>query len=263
MRRIGVFLLALLVTCSVLLPETEAVYRLGKRKGPADVLREADLAQRMDELSQGRLLAEGGYSAGGVWAKMEAVIDAPPALVWQLFIQANDWKDYGIPFLFDSRAVPREIVDAAQSLTDVNDVYKLIGNRVIDPAETRQQGGKWTSYVFQFVNVKWPLPDRWVINEDQYDETKIKDGIYKASWDMVAGDVKINQGSMILRPFEGDPHKTRMVYIVNVHPGSWIPRFLMKGVVTKSMPDAIEAIRRTAAKVQNKPLWPPPTPTPQ
>ena len=263
MWRLAVSFLALLLTLTIALPDSDAVYRLGKRKGPDDVLQAMDLPQRLDQLGQGKLFAEGGYSEEGVWAKMEAVIAAPPALVWQLFIQSNDWKDYGIPFMFDSRAVSREIVEAAKSLSDVNDVYKLIGNRVFNPTESRREGGKWTSYVFQFVNVKWPLPDRWVINENRYDETKIAADVYRVTWDMQAGDVKINQGSMVLQPFEGDPEKTRMVYTVNVHPGSWVPRFLMKGVVTKSMPDAIRAIRRAAGKAQHKPPWPPPLADPQ
>ena len=62
---------------------------------------------------------------------------------------------------------------------------------------------------------------------------------------------------MILQPFEGNPSRTRMVYIADVHPGAWVPRFLMKNVVTKSMPDAIKAIRRAAAKAQGRPPWPP------
>lgn len=253
------FLLGLVASFLVLVflsPSLDAVYRLGKRKGPNDVLREADLGERLDQLRAGHLFAEGGYSADGVWAKMEAVIDAPPKLVWQLFIQSNDWKDYGIPFLFDNRAVSGEILAQAKSLSEVTDVYAVIGNQVFNPTENRHVGGKWESYVFQFVNVKWPLKDRWLINRNRHDETKANEGIYKVSWTMVAGDVRRNDGSMVLRPFEGNPDKTRLVYTVDVHPGAWVPRFLMKNVVTKSMPDAIRAIRRAAGKAQGRPPWP-------
>ena len=250
MRPVGFRIFSLLIGFILLLPSAEAVYRIGKRATPDDVLKEEDLPQRLEQLRAGHLFAKGGYSAGGVWAKMEVVIQAPPALVWKLFTSSNDWNSYGVPFLLDTRAVNRDIAELVQESDDVQDVYGAIGTRTFDPYEKRRAGEKWPSYVFQFVDVKWPLDDRWVISFNKHDEGRASQGIYAMEWEKVAGDVRIYRGEMILRPFDGNPQMTRLVYVIDIHPGSFVPRFLLKGVVTHSFPDAIHAIRRAARREQ-------------
>lgn len=247
------FLLLLLTLVSLPL---EAVYQVKREGRPVE--------DRETQLDQGKILTEGGYLEGAVWGKMEAVIEAPPERVWRLYIRANDWTGYGIPFLIDSRAVGEAMVEEISRCRRVRDVYAVLNGA--DPLARRRPAGSaggsglWTNHVFQYINVKWPLKNRWVLLENRHDERRAAHAVFRSAWKDVAGDMRLNEGTILLEPFQENRTgsagggRTRLVYEIRAHPGSFVPKFLLKMAVKKSMPEAVQAIR---AALQRDALLPP------
>lgn len=208
---------------------------------------EATPEEVLGRLRSGEILTDGGSLNKGVWAAMEGVVDAPPKAVWQLFIQANDWKNYKLPHMIDCRAVDEPVLNETLNAKRADDVYKVLGDRVIDPLTPRKPGAEWTNYTFQYFNMPWPVSDRWYILQNFADETSGAKGIYKTSWQSRAGNVKFLKGELHLEPFEGD-RKTHLTYRVEVDLGTPVPRFLIRYGVKKSLPEAMRVIRRESAK---------------
>lgn len=205
--------------------------------------------ERIQRLREGEVLSEGGYQKKEVWGRMEGMIPAPAEIVWRLFFQANDWKRYGLPSLADSRAVSEEVVQELGSSERVEDFYRAIGDLRLDPGALRKRGSTWMSCAFQFYDLPWPMADRWMILKTSFDETDSAKGIYKAVWTKAAGNVRTVDGTLVLRPFEGDRTKTLMSYDVRSDPGSHVPKFILKWGVRKTMPAVIRVIRREAEKM--------------
>ncbi|HSA58828.1 MAG TPA: hypothetical protein VLJ37_04010 [bacterium] len=208
--------------------------------------------ETLHRLRQGEVLTDGGALKKGVWATMEGIVDAPPEVVWRLFIRANEWKGYDFPHLIDCRAVDGNVLNEARDKKKVEDVYKILGDRVIDPLEPRAVRSEWTNYTFQYFNMPWPVANRWYIIQNFADEARSREGIYKTRWESRAGNVRSVTGELLLEPFEG-PSKTRLTYRTKVDLGSPIPRFLLKYGVKKSLPAAMKVIRRESATLSQSP----------
>ncbi len=239
----------------VLSPSLEATFKVKKKPEEAKPVFQNAEEERLYRLGKGEILTDGGYLSkrGGVWGKMAGVIQAPPDVVWRLFIHANDWKQYGIPNMLDSRSVTAEIASAAAGSDKVEEFYKVMGGRVIDTLTYQKPGGVWTDYTFQHYDLPWPVANRWMVVKNANDETRRGEGIFRCSWVKVAGNVRTIEGSLILKPFSDDRGRTLMEYNVRSDPGSSVPRFLVKWGVKKSMPAAIRAIRRAAARLTGRP----------
>jgi hypothetical protein len=201
--------------------------------------------ERLYQLAHGEILTDGGYMTKGAWGIMEGVIQAPPAVVWNIFIHPENWVKYHFPNLVDSRPTDAKISEKISSTPNIQDFYREIGNKVIDPVKTRKDGGTWISYTFQSYDLPWPLSDRWMILKNQMDETER--GVYRATWIRAAGNIRTMEGSLLLKPFDGNPNLTFLEYQVRSDPGSNVPKFLLRWGIKKTMPAAIQAIRRGAA----------------
>lgn len=206
-----------------------------------------------DRLQKGEAVAEGGYLAKGVWGKLEGVVEAPPAIVWGLFQQSNQWKRYGLPQLIDSRAISLELAEQSKSLKKVEDVYRAIGSQTYNPLQNQKYHAVWDNYVFQYYNVPWPLSNRWMTLKNTFDETRADQDFYSARWERVSGNIATLIGRMTLEPFEGNNNRTLMKYYVETDPGASVPKFLLKWAVKNSLPGAIQAIRREAQRLVQKP----------
>lgn len=182
---------------------------------------------------------------------MVAVIPAPPQLVWELFVNSNDWNQYGIPRLTDSRIVSEEL--AVQDLNKVEDFYRALGDQSFLLSSFRRAGERWTHFAFQYYNIIWPVSNRWMVVKTSDDETRSAERIYKANWARAAGNVTTVDGYLLLEPFEGNSRLTRMEYGVKTDPGTHVPRFMVKWGVKKMMPAVINAIRREAAQRMSQP----------
>lgn len=250
-KRFFTALLFLFPLLLLFLQTTEATYKV-RKKETVPVFANAS-EERLYRLRHGEVLADGGYLPKGVWGRMEGLIQAPPDVVWRLYLQANDWKRYRLPNLFDSRAVSEEVARFAASTQKVEDFYKVLGDRFFDPEKDRRKGGVWTNHTFQYFDIPWPIANRWFVVRSLNDETKAHEGIYRAEWVKAAGNVRTIEGEILFEPFEGRRNLTRMEYNVKSDPGSSVPKFLVKWGVKKSMPAAIRAIRREAARVSRRP----------
>jgi hypothetical protein len=207
---------------------------------------------REERLRRGEVLTDGGYLKKGVWGVMDGVVNAPPETVWRLFIYANDWNGYHLPELIDCRAVDAQVLSDAKDAKKVGALYKILGDRVIDPVADRKVGSTWSNYTFQLFNLPWPVSDRWYIIENSADETKGAEGVYRTTWESRAGNIRSLSGELKLEPFDGDKNRTLLHYRVDTDPGAAIPRFLLKWGVKKSLPAAMTVIRREAVKRKNK-----------
>lgn len=199
-------------------------------------------------LRQGEVLSEGGYLRRAVWGKMAALIMAPPAAVWEIFVSSDDWHRYGIPRLIDSRIVAQEVVRGVSGERGVEAFYEAMGSQRVPLDTIRRHGGQWTHYAFQYYNIPWPVANRWLIVETRDDEREAPNGNYRADWTLAGGNLKTMTGSFDVSPFEGDPKKTLLRYQVETNPGSHVPRFLMRWGVKKIMPAVVQSLRREAAK---------------
>ncbi len=210
----------------------------------------ADLHQR---LAQGEIVSEGGYLQKGVWAKMQGVVQASPEVVWELFIQANDWKRYRIPHLTDSRAVTPDVASAVSASEHVEDYYKAAGATVVNPVAGRKKGQVWVNHSFQYYNLPWPVANKWMVVKTQNDESRSAEHRFRGEWTKTAGNVRSVDGNIVIEPFDNSPQLTLMTYYATSDPGSAVPKFLLKWGLKKTMPATLEAIRREAAKVTGKP----------
>lgn len=231
-------------------PEVGAVYKAKKAETPVFSSPEEEKLYR---LRKGETLTDGGYLKKGVWGEMEGVIQAPPKVVWRLFLQANEWNKYRLPQLMDSRAVSEEITQKAVSLKKVEEFYKLLGDQVFDPVKDQKSGTAWTNYSFQYYDLPWPVSNKWMILKNLNDEREGSKSLYVCKWEKVAGNLKILTGEFRLEPFEGDPNKTLMFYRVETDPGSGVPKFLLKWGVKKSLPTAMKVIRRESVRLYGRP----------
>jgi hypothetical protein len=247
------FLLSSLFTFFVLfftvLPPfpADAVYKV-KPKAEKPVFGTAE-EERLYRLGKGEILTDGGYLKKGVWGKMEGVIQAQPEVVWKLFLNSNEWKNYRFPNMIDSRAATDAMVKEVGLSEKVEDFYRAIGNQAIDPFAERKKGAVWTNHTFQHYDLPWPVANRWMVVKNTNDETRVAEGVYRSEWAKAAGNVRTLDGSLSLEPFDGDKNRTLLVYQIKSDPGSHVPKFLLKWGVKKTMPAAIRIIRREAAKV--------------
>lgn len=228
-----------------------AVYKV-KKPEPRPTFQSKEEA-RLYDLRRGAILTDGGYERGGVWGKMEGVIQAPSRVVWQLFLETNDWKHYGLPTLADSRAVNEAIVEKVGNSRKVSDFYEVMGEQRINPTIGRKSAGIWHSLTFQYYDLPWPVSNKWMIVKNKNDETRSKEGVYSVEWDKVAGNVKTMSGTLKITPFEGDDRRTLLEYNVLADPGTSVPRFLVRWGVKSTMPAVIQAIRRQAERVYGRP----------
>src|SRR5262249_42195390 len=137
--------------------------------------------ERLDNLRKGEILTNGGYLKKGVWGEMDGVVQAPPKIVWTLFIQANAWKNYRLPELADSRAISDDVAEKSSGLKKVDEFYKLVGNQVFDPLEGQKLGGVWTNYTFQYYDLPWPVSNKWIVVKNINDESQGGKGVYRCS----------------------------------------------------------------------------------
>jgi len=231
----------------------EALYKVKKTAEAAKPVFQNAAEEKLYRLRQGEIFTDGGYLKKGVWGTMEGVVQAPPDIVWRLFIYANDWKKYGLPDLIDCRAVNEAVLEQVKDTKKVEDFYKALGNQVIDPVEHRLSRSQWENDTFQFFNMPWPVSDKWFVIRNSADETRSAEGIYKTTWEKKAGNIRDLHGELDLEPFEGNKNATYLRYHVETDPGSAIPRFLIKWGVKRSFPAAMVVIRRESVKLKERP----------
>ncbi len=209
--------------------------------------------EKLYQLNHGEIFSEGGYLDHGAWAKMEGVVNAPPEVVWRLFLRVEGWRAEGLPNFKEGAGVSDEVVKELGASSKLNDYYRLSKGRAVDASSYRRMGAVWQNNTFQYYNIPWPLSDRWMIAHSHYDESKLDQGIYLATWKNSAGNIRYLTGRLYLEPFNGDKNRTRMEYEVQSDPGSHVPKFVLKWGTRRTLPLAMKAIRQAAQKVYGRP----------
>lgn len=205
-------------------------------------------AEEVALLRSGKLIADGESRGRFIFAEMAGVIEAPPSIVWEIFVRSDDWMRYGIPRLMDSRMVNEGVtVQAAQSRS-TKSFYDALGQTVFPLTLFQKKGEKWVHYSFQHYNVPWPVANRWMILKTENDESRWQEGLYKARWNRSAGNIRSMEGEIVLSRFEGNPRRTLLEYQITSDPDVHVPKFLIRWGVERVMPRIMAALRREALK---------------
>lgn len=172
-----------------------------------------------------------------------AVIDAPPQNVWKVIHDNNNFKDFmprvSESILFDS-SVLRQALDLKfdHSSSDPSVLINFLKKHQIHAMTAA------TGHCFNLVDMPWPFKNIWYIIE----LTDIKgNNLLQQTWNMVAGNVKADQGSWTLTPYAGD--KTLVVYTALVDIGTSIPDIFINLGNNVLLPDIIRAVRRRVKKI--------------
>jgi hypothetical protein len=230
-----------------------AVTKVKKKSAESRPVFSSPEEERLYRLRRGEIFTDGGYLKKGVWGQMEGVVQAPPKIVWRLFIHANEWTKYKLPQLVDSRALSEEVALGAVPLKKVEDFYKLLGDRIFDATQNQKSKATWNNHTFQYYDLPWPVSNKWMVMRNTNDETEGEKGIYRCQWEKIAGNLRSLKGEFRIEPFAGDSKRTLLFYRVETDPGSGVPRFLLKWGVKKSLPAAMRVIRRESLRLANQP----------
>lgn len=253
-KRFFLLLLLSLVSTNFSLKSSFAQTQEAASKATADVtLDDGGAADRKTRLDRGDIIATGGYLKKGVWGKMEGVVEASPKVVWNLYLHVDHWKADGFPNLIDGRGVSDSAASQLKGVKKIDDFYKILGKDFISPFEHQQRNAIWINYTLQYYDLPWPVVDKWMVLKNTNDETRSAEGIYHSEWVNVGGNVNTSVGRIEMKPYEGNPRRTLLEYQVVGDPGGFVPKFILKWGVKKTMPSVMRVIRRSAAQAIMKP----------
>ncbi|MBU0568616.1 hypothetical protein KJ693_03175 [bacterium] len=182
--------------------------------------------------------------------KAIGIIDAPPHIVWEVITDNNHFKEF-MPRTLESLVVNKDLMPLIlkKRPKSTEKVERIIGNPV-DPRIYQVKGGTYSIYFYSLLDFPWPISNKWYIIKIDRDETRVADGIYQSSWDMVIGNLRTNQGSWLLEPY--GKSQTKATYSLLTDPGGCIPDSFINMGTEKTMPDVIRAVRGRARKLMRQ-----------
>jgi ribosome-associated toxin RatA of RatAB toxin-antitoxin module len=142
-------------------------------------------------------------------------IDAPPDKVWAIVSDCSKYK----------QRMPR--IAAAQELSVSGNVH--------------------TCQVT--LEMPFPLSNLTATTEATHTENA-ETHTYARRWKLVKGDYKFNTGSWEVKPVDGDPASSQVVYTVHAEPNSAVPDWLKEKAQKKSLPELIVRVRDEANKLK-------------
>lgn len=143
-------------------------------------------------------------------ARVEAVIDAPPAKVWKVISDCAAYK----------KTMPRVLKSKLHSYKDGVQVCEVM------------------------VDAPFPVPN---LNGVTRVKLEVGPPQWRRSWTLIRGDYKSNVGSWRLKAFGPDGKRTHVWYQVIVEPDIPIPGFIQSFAQESSLPDMIEHVRKAVA----------------
>ncbi len=178
--------------------------------------------------------------------RVTGVVAAPPAKVWEVVTDANNFQFF-MPRMLRSRLVRQEELNRIlqTSPTSAGAVEAILSSSPPDLAHFRVPGQKYSGYLYGHVKVPWPLGNRWYVLKVQWDESQAARHIYTSSWSLLTGNLKENKGEWKVEPF-GD-QKTLLTYRVVTDPGGLAPKFLVEKITAQTLPQIIIAVRNRLA----------------
>ena len=167
-------------------------------------------------LSAGKIYVN-AYKVRGTEApemRITAVINAPPARIWPLVSNCNQF----------SRTMPRILKGR---------ILSLKGNKMICRVT---------------VDVPFPLSDLTSTTLNTITKREGQ-GYYARHWKLISGDYTRNRGSYIISRFNNNPKRSLVRYNVFVIPTTSVPTWLRAMAQKKSLPGMINKLRKIAKRM--------------
>jgi ribosome-associated toxin RatA of RatAB toxin-antitoxin module len=139
--------------------------------------------------------------------KLRALINAPLTRVWPIIDQCQKYCDH------------------------------LPG--VIASEELSRQG----EHVRARVTVKMPFPLKDLTSLTSAIHTVEEGKRYERKWILIEGDFEKHEGSWLLLPFDGDPQRTLLQYVLHAIPKIPIPKSLLQLVQKMAVPRLLHRLR--------------------
>ncbi len=148
------------------------------------------------------------------FAVVEAVVDAPPARVWELVSHCNNYV----------RTMPR-IVESKELAREGSDLAFTTTCRVV-------------------ADLPFPLSDLTSVSKAVH--VVEPDQLYMRKFSFVAGDYEINEGAWLLLAFDGG-RKTKVNYRLRAKPKFPLPDAMLASFQQQALPDLIKRLRELTA----------------
>lgn len=142
--------------------------------------------------------------------RVRAVVEAPPKKVWAV---VSDCQNY------------------ARRLTGLR-ASKLL----------EKKGNIYTCELT--AALPFPMSDMTSVSRGVHTEGPGE--IYTREWTMIRGDYKRNEGMWRVEPFDGDPSRSLVTYVLLAEGSLGMPDWVKKRIETKSMPELFQALRKAA-----------------
>lgn len=197
--------------------------------------------EALQTLQEGKTWVEVTFKGTKGTTVFRAWFSYPAEEVWKVLIDANLWKKIHSDYT-DSRTLDINQYKMVAKLkpTHVKAFYEIVGEEIFPSFYGRQKEGQWESYVFQRLNLPWPLADRWNVLKIKNDESNSHQGIYRYEFKMVTGNFKDLKGWWELLPVSGKPGWTEFRGQYESDPGISIPKVLAKKIFKSSMRKSVE-----------------------
>ena len=149
------------------------------------------------------------------YASVEAVIDAPPAVVWEIVSRCNNYEK-NMPRVAEAKELAREGDESSSFTTTCRVVADL----------------------------PFPLGDLTSISKAVH---TVEPGVkYVRKWSFVSGDYIMNEGSWTLVAVD-DGKKTRATYRLRAKPKLALPDSMLASFQQQTLPDVIKKLRATTS----------------
>ncbi len=166
------------------------------------------------------------------WSAVEALIDAPADVVWQLVSNCDDYEA-NMPNIANAKELSRK--------GDVNSNFETVCEVTAD--------------------LPFPLPDLTSVSRATH---QVKPGTsYVRSWTMLKGDYDYNEGSWTIAAV--NPRQSKATYKLRVRPKMPVPDSMLGTFQAGTMPKIIKGLRVKASALAAKrppPAAAPPSPAP-
>jgi len=165
-----------------------------------------------------------------------AVIEAPPARVWQVIDRVADYRRT-MGGVKQSTEISREPVEGGAGGTGT---CVRSGGASLECGAERAKCER----VRARITVKLPFPLQDLTSVTEAVHTVDPDRRYERRWQLVEGDYHENQGGWVLEPFAADDRRTLVRYTLHAVPTIRIPAALQGMAQKKVIPRLIEHLRR-------------------
>lgn len=171
---------------------------------PGDV----SVSEETRRLDAGEVLLTRLEPAGGVGAAAQAkgVIEAPVSKVWPAVRDCQHFDKF----------MPR-----------------------VMRSELREDRGD-ELLCFVLVDMPWPADDLEAETLSKIE--RLPDNTFRRSWHLVRGSFEHNTGSYEVAPFQGDPDRSLVTYIIDANPNVPLPDAVLKQAQAKTLPELFEKI---------------------